>query len=218
MKSKLFRAMLLSLCIALCVAPLAQAKSDYWHPAKTRPGLTIPMVKLKCGLQRLWIDHGNWTHKYIVSAIAGLEDKDKVLARLLRNQQDIGNAFKPYYGEEAGNKLAKLLTEHIVLAGKLIDALMKGNAADAAKINKEWYRNADDIAKFLAAANPNWSYPDMKLMLEEHLKFVADQVTARLAKDWDKDIVAFDLGEDHLIKLANMLTAGIIKQFPKKFQ
>lgn len=45
------------------------------------------------------MEHAIWTRSYIVSAIGGLEDQDKVLARLLRNQDEIGNAIKPYYGE-----------------------------------------------------------------------------------------------------------------------
>ncbi|WP_179864466.1 hypothetical protein [Bacillus pseudomycoides] len=44
-----------------------------------------------------------------------------------------------------------------------------------------------------------------------------DQVVARLKKDWDAEILAFDKGEDHIIKLADTLTEGIIKQFPQKF-
>jgi hypothetical protein len=78
-------------------------------------------------------------------------------ARLLRNQQDIRNAMKPFYGEDAGNQLGKLLTEHIVIAGKVVDAAKSGNAAELEKNNKEWYRNADDIASFLSKANPNWT-------------------------------------------------------------
>lgn len=219
MKNKVMRALLLGMCIALCVAPLATAAQDEWHMAKKiRPGLTLPMAKLKCDMQRLWIDHGTLTHKYIVSAIANMEDKDEVLARLLRNQQDIGNAFKPYFGEDAGNKLAKLLTEHIVIGGRLIDALKAGNQADADKYNKEWFKNGDDIARFLSSINPNWSYQELRAMWDQHLKLVTEQAAARLAQNWDADIAAFDRGEDHLIKLVDMLTAGIIKQFPRKLQ
>lgn len=218
MTSKLLRTVLLTMCVALFAAPFAaQAQGGEWRPAKTKPGLTLQMAKLKCEMQKLWYEHGDWTHRYIVSAVAGLEDKDAVLARLLRNQQDIGNAIKPYYGEEAGNKLAALLTEHIQIAGKLLEALKSNNQAEADKLNKEWYRNADDIAKFLSGINPNWQYQEMKAMWEQHLKFVADQAGARLTKNWDADIAAYDKGQDHLMKLADMLAIGIIKQFPNKF-
>lgn len=216
MKTKLARAMLLSLAIALSVVPLASAKAD-WNVGKPKPGLTLPMVELKCHLMKLWIEHGLWTHKLIVSDIAGLEDKAVTLARLLRNQEDIGNAIKPYYGKAVGEKYTELLKEHIVLAGKLVDALKAGNQAEADKINKEWYRNADDIAKYLSGLNPNWPIAELKQIWEKHLQLVTAQAAARLAKQWDKDVAAFDQGQDHLIHYADVLSAGIIRQFPKKF-
>jgi hypothetical protein len=81
------------------------------------------------------------------------------------------------------------------------------------KYNKEWYRNADDIAKFLSTANPNWSQKDLQDLLYMHLQLVTDQVTARVMKNWKTDILAFDKGESHIIKLADILTEGTIKQF-----
>nr|WP_141432476.1 glycosyltransferase [Bacillus sp. 03113] len=174
--------------------------------------------KLKGDLRRLWIDHTIWTRNYIISALAGLEDQQKVLARLLKNQEDIGNAIKPYYGEQAGNKLTELLKEHIVIAGKLVDAVKQNNQADIEKYNKEWHRNADNIAKFLSSANPNWKFNVIQDLMYVHLKLLTDQVLGRVKKDWDADIAAFDKGEDHIIMMADALTDGIIKQFPAKFK
>ena len=176
------------------------------------------MVQLNNSLRKLWIDHVIWTRNYIVSAIAGLEDQEEVLERLLKNQQDIGNAIKPYYGEEAGNQLAGLLKEHIVIAGKIVAAAKSGNQAEAAKFNKEWYRNADDIALFLSSANPNWTNKELKDLLYQHLQLLTDDVVARLSKNWAADIATFDKAEDHIIQLADVLSTGIIKQFPDKFK
>ncbi|WP_195574393.1 glycosyltransferase [Paenibacillus sp. 1001270B_150601_E10] len=192
-----------------------QAAAKETHSANA---ISPAMVKLHDDLRKLWIDHTIWTHNYIVSAIAGLEDQQDVLERLLRNQQDIGNAIKPYYGEAAGNQLAELLREHILLAGKVVDAAKSGNQADLDKYNKEWFRNADDIAKFLSSANPNWSQKELQDMLHAHLTFITEQVTARLKKDWKAEILASDKGEDHMIMFADILTQGIIKQFPDKFK
>lgn len=174
-------------------------------------------VKLKGDLRKLWTDHAIWTRSYIVSALAGLKDQEKVLARLLKNQEDIGNAIKPYYGEEAGNKLAALLKDHILIAGKIVDAAKKGDQAKLKKYNAEWYKNADDIAQFLSNANPNWPINTLKEMSHTNLQFITNDLTARLKKDWDADIIAFDKGLDHLMLLADILSEGIIKQFPNKF-
>ncbi len=174
-------------------------------------------VQLKGELRKLWIDHTIWTRNYIVSAIAGMEDQEKVLERLLKNQEDIGNAIKPYYGDSAGNKLTELLRDHILIAGKLVAAAKSGDQANVEKYNTEWYKNADDIVQFLSSANPNWTNAALQDLLYTHLKMVTDDVMARIKKDWDASIIAFDQGEDHIIVLADALTEGIVKQFPDKF-
>lgn len=176
------------------------------------------IAQLKGGMRKLWIDHVMWTRDYVKSNLAGLEDQDQVLARLMKNQEDIGNAIKPYYGDEAGNKLGALLKDHIAIAGKLVEAAKTGDQANFKKFNTDWYKNADDIVQFLSSANPNYNQKELKDAMYMHLQFVTDQVTARLKKDWAADIKAYDQGEDHMIKFADTLSRGIKKQFPEKFQ
>ncbi|OIU72018.1 glycosyltransferase [Rossellomorea aquimaris] len=173
--------------------------------------------KLKEDMRLLWNDHVIWTHNYIVSAVDGLGDKDKVLERLLQNQKEIGNAIKPLYGEKAGNQLADLLTEHIVIAGKIVEAAKAGNQKEVERLNKEWYRNADDITALLISVNPEWSQKELKELLYMHLGFVTKEAVARIQKDWVQNIDSFDKGRAHIFHLADALSEGIIKQFPDKF-
>lgn len=98
-----------------------------------------------------------------------------------------------------------------------MDAAKSGNQADVEKYNKNWYRNADDIANFLSSANPNWSKKVLRELLFVHLQLLTDNVTARIKKDWDADITSFDKGEEHIILLADTLSEGMIKQFPDRF-
>jgi hypothetical protein len=91
----------------------------------------------------------------------GLKDQKHILARLLHNQEDLGNIIKPYYGEEAGTKLTALLKEHILIAGKIIDAAKIGDQKNVDQFNKDWYGNADEIVAFLTSANPNWSKKEL---------------------------------------------------------
>ncbi|WP_330362472.1 hypothetical protein [[Clostridium] dakarense] len=96
--------------------------------------------------------------------------------------------------------------------------LKVGNKADLEKYNKLWYENSDQIADFLSSANPNYSNKTLKDMLHKHLQFVTDQAVARLNKNWTSDIESYDKGQEHMINFADVLSNGIIKQFPKKFK
>lgn len=205
----------LSLVVGMTHAGVfAQAKSvEKVDPVCLRP----KMVQLKGEMQKAWIDHTIWTRSYIVSAISNRQDQKAVLNRLLQNQQDIGNLFKPYYGEAAGNKLTDLLKEHISIAGNIVDAAKQGNQTKVDKLQKDWHRNADDIAKFLSALNPNWQLNALKDMLYTHLQLITEIVLDCLRGDWKGDIAATDKNEIHMIHMADILTEGIVKQFPEKF-
>ncbi|WP_175989205.1 glycosyltransferase [Bacillus sp. Marseille-Q1617] len=203
-----FTAILMTLTMAARLPETQAAKKECVSP---------DALKLKEDMRTLWNDHVIWTHNYIVSAVDGLEDQEKVLERLLQNQKDIGNAIKPFYGEKAGNQLAELLTEHIVIAGKIVESAKAGNQAEVEKLNKEWYRNADDITAFLIGANPNWSEKELKELLYMHLDFVTKEAVARIQKDWNQNIESFDKGRAHIFHLADALSKGITKQFPQKF-
>ena len=208
---KSFRALTILMLFITSLLPLKVYAIDNDIP------LNNSIVNLKMDERKLWIDHVTWTRSFIVSDLASLPDKSIVLQRLLKNQDDIGTSIKPYYGEEAGNKLAKLLRDHISIGGQVVDAAKSNNKTDLDKYNKLWYKNADDIADFLSSSNPNLSNSELKDMLHKHLEFVTNQVVARINKNWKADVDAYDKGEDHMIKLAGVLSEGIIKQFPEKF-
>ena len=77
---------------------------------------------VRLALRKLWSDHVIWTRQYIVAAVAGTPDADAAAGRLLKNQEDIGAAIVPYYGQDAGDKLTGLLKEHILIAVDLVAA------------------------------------------------------------------------------------------------
>jgi len=184
----------------------------------TKVTLSKSSVELDKAMRKLWEDHITYTRNYIISALADLEDIGKVAERLLKNQDDIGNAIKPVYGEEAGKKLAALLRDHIVIATEVVKAAKMGNTEELSKANKKWYANGDDIAAFLSSANPNWPKKTLQDMLYKHLEYTTQEVVSRLKKDWAADIEAYDMGHMHMLMFADMLTNGIVKQFPGKFK
>jgi hypothetical protein len=178
---------------------------------------TQSVVDLRNAMRQLWEEHIVYTRNFIISALAGLEDTNTVAERLLRNQDDIGNAIKPIYGEEAGKKLSALLRDHILIAADIVKAAKSGDNDGVTKGEKRWTENADEIAVFLSGANPNWPVQTLKDMLYTHLALTTTEVVSRLKKDWASDIEAYDKGHAHMLMFADVLTNGIVKQFPKKF-
>jgi hypothetical protein len=89
---------------------------------RSTPGAAVGRMAFHDRMRELWSDHIVYTRNFIVSATAGVGDTTEVLQRLLRNQDEIGEAIKPYYGDAAGSQLASLLRNHIQLAGKALVA------------------------------------------------------------------------------------------------
>ena len=192
-------------------AQAATAKSDAAAAGAQDP------VAVHQAMRKLWQDHVTWTRLYIVSAVAGLPDLDAAAGRLLQNQAEIGNAIKPYYGEEAGAKLTELLRGHILTAADLVGAAKAGDQAKVTKAKADWYANGDEIATFLAGANPAWPADTLKSMMRGHLDQTLAEATARLQANWAQDISEYEHIHSHILEMSDALATGIITQFPAKF-
>jgi adenine-specific DNA methylase len=180
--------------------------------------ISSKQVEFRAAMNKLWDDHVAWTRLYIVSAVAGLPDKDATAQRLIQNQTDIGNAIKPYYGDAAGDKLTALLKEHILIAAEIVDDAKSGDNTKMQDANQRWTANADEIAKFLSDANPqHWQLADMQKMMHEHLNLTAKELTSHLKADWTADIAAYDEVHTEILQMADMLASGIIDQYSSKF-
>jgi hypothetical protein len=211
------------LLVLLSLPTIAPGNSPTAHVAAHTGGSDkdspAQQLALRNTMRKLWEDHITWTRVFIISAAGDLPDKAMATDRLLQNQVDIGNAVKPYYGDAAGEKLTALLKEHITTAADVMTAAKAGDTAKLQDANKRWFANADAIAAFLSNANPkNWPNAEMKAMMHEHLNLTTAEVQARLKGDWAADIAAYDRVHEQILRMADMLSAGIISQFPKKFK
>jgi hypothetical protein len=144
-------------------------------------------------------------------------DADAAASRLLKNQDDIGNAIVPYYGRDAGQQLTDLLKQHIMIAVELVADAKDGDDAKFARDDQRWSDNASEIARFLAGANPNWLERDVIDLLALHLQLTKNEVVARLKKDWSAAVKAFDDIFTEIMVLADALYDGLVAQFPEKF-
>ncbi len=203
------------LSLGMAFLALALAAPAFAHEGST--AARTSRAQFHDAMRKLWEDHVTYTAFFYTAAIHGGDDAGQLATRLLRNQDDIGNAVKPFYGEDAGNKLSALLRDHILVAADLVKAAKARDAAAQEQATKRWYANADEIAAFLSSANPNWPRQVLQDALHGHLAMTTAAVVAKLHKDTAAAIAAYDKGHEHMLMVSDVLSTGIVKQFPARF-
>jgi hypothetical protein len=169
-------------------------------------------------MRELWDDHINYTRLTIVSFAGGLPDLSATETRLLQNQTDLGSAFKPFFGDAAGDQLTALLRVHIRTAVDVLVAAKAGNTAAFNDANAKWYANANDIADFLHSLNPGrWSDADLRAMMKEHLDITLKEASDQLTGHFAESITDFDQVRTQILGMADTLSSGIIDAFPSSF-
>lgn len=202
----------LVLAFAVTATPAADAHSH---------GAQANKAAFHDAMRKLWEDHVVWTRQFIVSAATesgNLADIGPTTDRLLANQTHLGNALKPFYGEAAGNQVTALLRDHILTAADIIAAAKAGDGVGVETASAAWYQNADDIAIALNGLNPkHWPLAEMKAHMKDHLDLTLEEAVARLQGRYADDIAAYDKIHVQILGMADMLSDGIIAQFPAKF-
>jgi hypothetical protein len=209
----------LALALAGGYPALGQGHSEDHAAAAKQGRISQQRLALHDEMRRLWEDHITWTRLFIVSATADLPDAPATTKRLLRNQKDIGDAIKPFYGRAAGTRLTSLLRAHILGAAELVGAAKAGDQSAVERHSAAWYRNANEIAGFLSKANPrHWPRREMRRMMREHLDLTLAEAVAHLEGDHGASIRHYDRVHRQILAMADMLSDGIAAQFPRRFR
>ena len=197
---KLSRLMASVTALSLMAAAAASGAAQTVQPASPAVATHTDLaVALKQDMRKLWTDHTVWTRLYIIAAVADQPDAQAAANRLMKNQEDLGGAVGKVYGAAAGQQLTTLMKEHITIAVVLIKAAKAGDKNAQQQADTRWQQNATQIADFLAKANPNWPSATLVDMMKMHLSTTTNEVVARLNKNWDDDVRAYDAVYDHIL-------------------
>lgn len=164
-------------------------------------------------LRMLWEQHVYWTRFFIISTASDLDDLEPVTNRLLQNPGDFAQVFSVFYGTKTAERFKELFTQHLLIAADLVNAAKNQESNKADEARRKWYKNADEIAKFLSTINPFWSEMKWKSMLYSHLEMTEKEATLRLEGNYTADIKTFDAIEKEALKMADYMFCGIIRQF-----
>ena len=207
------------LLLALCVQPAWSA--SYGEPANhtAKPVASEPAaLSTRLALRDLWVEHIFWIRNYAIANQAG-DSKQATVAstEVVANATRIANSLAPLYGQPAADQLLKLLAGHWGAVKHYSDATVSKNAAGKDSAVNELTSNAKAIAAFLAKANPNLPEASLVAMLSAHGGHHVAQIDQLAMKDYAAEAKTWMAMREHILTLADTLTAALVKQFPEKF-
>jgi len=209
------------------------------HPKLMRfPGADAPLppavineytMTFRMDSRTIWTRYALGMINYSVSEFGSLPGTASVKTNLARNAAAVGTFFTPFYGMTAGTKIGELLTA-LLLNGVRVVEVIKSGKDDIAVYTLIWDKQIASLAEYFHELNPA-QYPK-DLMIDSFTNLTnawTRDFRARFAGDFAADSVALDdilkIGvsgvPDHLragyTSIADMLSRGIIAQFPLSF-
>jgi hypothetical protein len=161
----------------------------------------------------LWNDHIWYTTRFLVAAVNTLGELQTDVKELLQNQIDIGANFAQLFGVKAGDKLAKLLVEHILIAADIVNAVLAGDSAKVAELQVAWSANGRQIAKFYSKKVCTTKYKKLAKMWQEHLDATTVELVTLVDQDYEANAEALDAVLEHMQMWSHYLSKSICRSF-----
>lgn len=180
--------------------------------------MTSKPVELRLALRGLWEEHIFWVRNVVLMTKLGNKSAAKAAEdQVVQNAKDISSAIVPYYGKEAGDKLFNLLAGHYGAVKDFMIADFAGKKDGKATAMNKMLKNADEIATFLSSANPNWPRDAILGALKTHGGYHMTQIEQINAKNFAGEAKTWASMKTQIDQVADVLTDGLVKQFPQKF-
>jgi hypothetical protein len=168
--------------------------------------------------RKLWEDHITWTRMVIIGIFDMLPGEATYQARLIDNYEDMEDALKPYYGDDA-EELGDLIQDHLIIAVELLNAAKARDMRAFDDAKARWYQNGEDIAMLMATLNPrHWKLEEAEMMWRDHLDATIEEAVAHLMNDFAGDVAAYDKVHLLALDMADFFSNGVIRQFQGRFQ
>lgn len=170
-------------------------------------------VDLNNDMRKAWQQHVYWTRMLMTSLLNDLKDQEAVEKRVMKTPEGIAGVFEKFYDKAVIAQLRQLLEEHTRIGGEIIQTTKESGIQAADQLERQWYQNADQIARLLSDINKDYSYDELQRALAQHLEMLKQQLMASVNQEYNEAVGVFDEGENQILELADYLTEGLLKQF-----
>lgn len=159
------------------------------------------------------------TRVLVFSIAANSKETAYAIERLRRNYLDIGAMIELYFGPDISSETTRLLKAQTEQKHKFLDAIKSGDIERTEKVKKQLYENTDSISASLGMSISSYlSQAQMKKYLRRLIDLTGQLLQFRMDGRWSEEINAYDRLHEYCLGVSDMLSSGIIKQFPEKFK
>jgi hypothetical protein len=173
-------------------------------------------LNIKEVLRKLFTEHAFYTRFFVDSF--GLSENEPLTTRLLKNQEDIGNALGKVPNDLAkGKELTELLKAHIMAAAGAVTALNK-NGPDSNELKeaiKKVFENSTLVAQFLSKLSPKLPFDVVKKEFDTHNQHVLNIATFHYKKDYNAEIKEADIYYNHMLRFSDLLAKALEQPLPE---
>ncbi len=174
--------------------------------------------ELRGVMRKLWQDRSIYTRAVAIGVAADLPDLVRSHQRLVRNQVDIGDAVRPYFGDMMADVFTALLQEEVNRACAAFTAAKSGDPARREAAETAWRGAAADVASFVSAVDSSAGSQDTLVgMVSRLVDATAAQMHCRLKGDWTGDLAAFEMARQYARITADALSLSIAHQCAEQF-
>lgn len=170
-------------------------------------------LALISNLRQLWMQLAIWERSLIVSTAGNLGDIQMVTDRLFYIPEAFSELLGQYFEPQEADHFRELMEEHISDFTALVSAEKNDDEQTVNQETVNLYDNAKRMAAYLVSINPYWNQEQLEDALDDYIEMLLTDLVSRLTADYAKEIDVFDDLQTQAIKIADMMSEGMLQKF-----
>jgi hypothetical protein len=177
-----------------------------------------PAATLRLALGRLLGEHLVLSAEAMRALLSRGPDAAAARSALDANSAELAQAIGTYYGDEAEAAFRRVWDKHVEAYLAFIDSYVSDDATARSEALMTLHDYHDEIARFLADANPYLTREAVSGLIRRHVQSLIAQVEATAAGDHVRAVAMVRSAYDFMFEVGDALAAAIALQFPDQFE
>ena len=185
-----------------------------------RPSLVAEAGRAAQRHAQLWEDHITWTRLAIISLTTGSPDTEATVGAAAaepdRHRQRRQAVLRQGRRQRADRGAAPA---HPDRRRRRSPPPRPATRPSSPTRRPAGSRTPTTSPRVLNSVNPRyWKLAALKAEMRKHLTLTTQEAVARLQGNWTADVAAYDRIHHHILHMSDLLSDGLVKQFPKRFR